>query len=98
MLNNLILKIRKTTVYHSSYSFFRMEVSDDGSDDGFDMLEENDVDDDDYDDDTDDSSWKVRRAAVRVVDSIVRGYPEKLQRLYFVLSDRLIARLPRKLL
>jgi hypothetical protein len=32
--------------------------------------------------DDDDSSWKVRRAAVKVIDSIVSSRPDKLRDLY----------------
>lgn len=71
-----------------------MEVEDD-DEDGYDLLVDSD-DDDYYDEEVEDSSWKVRRGAVRVVDSIVRGYPEKLQRLYALLSYSLVNRLPSK--
>lgn len=61
-----------------------------------DLLVDSD-DDEYYDKEVDDSSWKVRRAAVRVIDSIVRSYPEKLQRLYAVISYNLVDRIPSKL-
>ncbi|VDN99390.1 unnamed protein product [Rodentolepis nana] len=71
-----------------------MEVEDD-VEDGYDLLVDSD-DDDYYDEEMEDSSWKVRRGAVRVVDSIIRGYPEKLQRLYALLSYSLVNRLPKE--
>lgn len=40
----------------------------------------------------DDSSWKVRRAAVRVIDAIIKSRPEMLSPFYTILVDKLCSR------
>lgn len=40
----------------------------------------------------DDSSWKVRRAAVRVIDAIIKSRPEMLTPFYVTLVDALCKR------
>ncbi|VDL11664.1 unnamed protein product [Hymenolepis diminuta] len=93
-LNKIIEKLSEFVNYDNLKSSNAMEVEDD-DEDGYDLLVDSD-DDDYYDEEVEDSSWKVRRGAVRVVDSIVRGYPEKLQRLYALLSYSLVNRLPKE--
>ncbi|KAM3186028.1 hypothetical protein ACTXT7_005209 [Hymenolepis weldensis] len=91
-LNKIIEKLSEFVNYDNLKSSNAMEVEYD-DEDGYDLLVDSD-DDDYYDEEVEDSSWKVRRGAIRVVDSIVRGYPEKLQRLYALLSYSLVNRLP----
>lgn len=58
--------------------------------------EEGDEDDayDDFDDmyDNDDTSWKVRRAAVQVADTMIQTHPELLRDLAETVFDRLVKR------
>lgn len=65
------------------------EAMDDGDNDDDD--EYSDDDDGDYSDD-DDTSWKVRRAALRVLTAIITTRPELLEHLYERYSQPLIAR------
>lgn len=51
-----------------------------------------DFDDDEAQVDDDDTSWKVRRAAIKVVDSIVRTRPEMLREIYDKLVGHLVDR------
>nr|CDS26345.2 Cullin associated NEDD8 dissociated protein 1 [Hymenolepis microstoma] len=93
-LNKIIEKLSEFVNYDNLKSSNAMEIEDE-DEDGYDLLVDSD-DDDYYDEEVEDSSWKVRRGAVRVVDSIIRGYPEKLQRLYALLSYSLVNRLPKE--
>lgn len=54
------------------------------ADDGGSEEDDGEFDDDDEDgaeayDDDDDSSWKIRRAALKVIAAIVRSYPQRAQ-------------------
>ncbi|RDD39311.1 Cullin-associated NEDD8-dissociated protein 1 [Trichoplax sp. H2] len=62
-----------------------------------DMEDESDADDDDDDDegdysDDDDVSWKVRRAASRCINAVIRSRPELLYDFYRNVSPTLISR------
>jgi cullin-associated NEDD8-dissociated protein 1 len=61
-----------------------------------DALMEEDMDDFDddglVDSDDDDNSWKVRRAALKVLAAMVRGLPDKLLEIYPAFATPLIAR------
>lgn len=56
-----------------------------------DAYSDDDDDDGDYSDD-DDTSWKVRRAALRVLTAVITTRPELLESLYASYSAQLIAR------
>lgn len=51
-----------------------------------------DFDDDVVDSDDDDSSWKVRRAALKVLAAMVKGLPDKLREIYSKFAAPLINR------
>eukprot|EP00441_Pelagodinium_beii_P034026 CAMPEP_0197642028 /NCGR_PEP_ID=MMETSP1338-20131121/15800_1 /TAXON_ID=43686 ORGANISM="Pelagodinium beii, Strain RCC1491" /NCGR_SAMPLE_ID=MMETSP1338 /ASSEMBLY_ACC=CAM_ASM_000754 /LENGTH=1271 /DNA_ID=CAMNT_0043215093 /DNA_START=14 /DNA_END=3826 /DNA_ORIENTATION=+ len=57
-----------------------------------------DDDDGDFDDDglvdsdDDDNSWKVRRAALKVLEAMVKGLPDRLDEIYSKFAQPLIAR------
>jgi cullin-associated NEDD8-dissociated protein 1 len=66
-----------------------MDVDEDGNED-----EEGD-DDDDYEgdfDDEDDLSWKVRKAAARILAALIRAYPSALASFYDKVAKALISR------
>ena len=60
-------------------------------DDDDDAMEDDDGDDDDYSDD-DDVCWKVRRAAAKVLSSLILSRPDRLPELLPVLLPALITR------
>mmetsp|Transcript_95411 Transcript_95411/g.199626 ORF Transcript_95411/g.199626 Transcript_95411/m.199626 type:complete len:1263 (-) Transcript_95411:119-3907(-) len=57
-------------------------------DDGFDEFDDEGL----VDSDDDDNSWKVRRAALRVLAAMVKGLPDKLDEIYKTFSSPLISR------
>eukprot|EP00931_Biecheleriopsis_adriatica_P101392 TRINITY_DN76542_c0_g1_i1.p1 TRINITY_DN76542_c0_g1~~TRINITY_DN76542_c0_g1_i1.p1 ORF type:complete len:1272 (-),score=340.55 TRINITY_DN76542_c0_g1_i1:76-3891(-) len=57
-------------------------------DDGFDEFDEDGL----VDSDDDDSSWKVRRAALKVLEALVKGLPDRLDEIYTKFAQPLIAR------
>jgi cullin-associated NEDD8-dissociated protein 1 len=57
-------------------------------DDGLDEFDDDGL----VDSDDDDNSWKVRRAALKVLAALVKGMPDKLQEIYSKFSASLIAR------
>mmetsp|Transcript_74560 Transcript_74560/g.230433 ORF Transcript_74560/g.230433 Transcript_74560/m.230433 type:complete len:1277 (+) Transcript_74560:76-3906(+) len=61
---------------------------DNAMDDGFDEFDDDGL----VDSDDDDNSWKVRRAALKVLAAMVRGLPDKLQDIYSLFATPLIAR------
>ncbi|GIL42737.1 hypothetical protein Vafri_669 [Volvox africanus] len=73
---------------------------DDGGED--DMGEEDDDEDDDGDgddgeySDDEDLSWKVRRAATRIISALVSRYPDALPMLYRASMSELVARFDRE--
>ncbi|GLI69131.1 hypothetical protein VaNZ11_013686 [Volvox africanus] len=76
-------------------------AADDGGDDEDDMGEDEDADDDgDGDDgeysDDEDMSWKVRRAATRIISALVSRYPDALPMLYRASMSELVARFDRE--
>jgi len=64
------------------------DVQDNAMDDGFDEFDDDGL----VDSDDDDNSWKVRRAALKVLAAMVRGLPDKLQDIYEKFAAPLIAR------
>lgn len=57
-------------------------------DDGFEEFDEDGL----VDSDDDDNSWKVRRAALKVLEAMVKGLPDRLDEIYSKFSQPLIAR------
>jgi len=57
-------------------------------DDGFDEFDDDGL----VDSDDDDNSWKVRRAALKVLAAMVKGLPDKLQEIYSKFATPLIVR------
>ena len=69
----------------------------DDDEEGEGQSDDDDYDDDDYDDagsDDDDTSWKVRKAALRVISALIRERDELLQDedLYFEVCEQLLGR------
>eukprot|EP00928_Gymnodinium_smaydae_P021607 TRINITY_DN18454_c0_g1_i2.p1 TRINITY_DN18454_c0_g1~~TRINITY_DN18454_c0_g1_i2.p1 ORF type:complete len:1278 (+),score=348.29 TRINITY_DN18454_c0_g1_i2:74-3907(+) len=82
-LSNLILQL---IAYDPNV--YSGDGMDDGMDDGFDEFDDDGL----VDSDDDDTSWKVRRAALRVLAAMVKGVPDKLPELYARFTTPLIAR------
>ncbi|CAE7627941.1 CAND1 [Symbiodinium pilosum] len=57
-------------------------------DDGFEEFDEDGL----VDSDDDDNSWKVRRAALKVLEAMVKGLPDRLDEIYTKFAQPLIAR------
>jgi len=68
-------------------NFYATGEDDAAMEDAFDEFDDEVVDSDD-----DDSSWKVRRAALKVLAAMVKGLPDKLQEIYSKFAAPLIAR------
>jgi len=64
------------------------DAQDNAMDDGFDEFDDDGL----VDSDDDDNSWKVRRAALKVLAAMVKGLPDKLQDIYSTFATPLIAR------
>jgi len=64
------------------------DAADAAMDDGFDEFDDDGL----VDSDDDDSSWKVRRASLKVLAAMVKGLPDKLHELYAKFCIPLIAR------
>jgi len=60
----------------------------DAMDDGFDEFDDDGL----VDSDDDDNSWKVRRAALKVLAAMVKGLPDKLHEIYPKFAAPLISR------
>jgi len=61
-------------------------------DDGFDEFDDDGL----ADSDDDDNSWKVRRAALKVLAAMVKGLPDKLNEIYSKFAAPLIQRFPER--
>ena len=86
MLNDAVMPFLE---YDPNYTYMEDdEDMDEYSDDDGDMFDS----DADLSADDDDTSWKVRRAAARVLTAVIKMRPEMLGRLYDVCADGLIAR------
>eukprot|EP00930_Biecheleria_cincta_P085975 TRINITY_DN75343_c0_g1_i1.p1 TRINITY_DN75343_c0_g1~~TRINITY_DN75343_c0_g1_i1.p1 ORF type:complete len:1277 (-),score=337.39 TRINITY_DN75343_c0_g1_i1:197-4027(-) len=57
-------------------------------DDGFDEFDDDGL----VDSDDDDNSWKVRRAALKVLEAMVKGLPDRLDEIYKKFAQPLISR------
>jgi cullin-associated NEDD8-dissociated protein 1 len=83
-LGNLILSL-------ISYDPNFYSTGDDGDcamDDGYDEFDDDGL----VDSDDDDSSWKVRRAALKVLAAMVKGLPDRLHEIYLRFATPLISR------
>jgi cullin-associated NEDD8-dissociated protein 1 len=69
-------------------NFYNTGDEDAAMDDGFDEFDDDGL----VDSDDDDSSWKVRRAALKVLAAMLKGLPDKLRDLYSKFAQPLIAR------
>jgi cullin-associated NEDD8-dissociated protein 1 len=66
--------------------------NDEDDEDGEEEEEEEDEDDDNYYSDDDDNSWKVRRAAIKVLSAAIAYHPTRLASFYEKCSEKLIKR------
>mmetsp|Transcript_75753 Transcript_75753/g.190487 ORF Transcript_75753/g.190487 Transcript_75753/m.190487 type:complete len:1276 (-) Transcript_75753:95-3922(-) len=69
-------------------NFYDTGDADNAMDDGFDEFDDDGL----VDSDDDDNSWKVRRAALKVLAAMVKGLPDKLADIYAKFASPLIAR------
>mmetsp|Transcript_77181 Transcript_77181/g.213364 ORF Transcript_77181/g.213364 Transcript_77181/m.213364 type:complete len:1277 (-) Transcript_77181:133-3963(-) len=69
-------------------NFYDTGDAQDAMDDGFEEFDDDGL----VDSDDDDNSWKVRRAALKVLAAMVRGLPDKLQEIYATFATPLITR------
>mmetsp|Transcript_25555 Transcript_25555/g.22578 ORF Transcript_25555/g.22578 Transcript_25555/m.22578 type:complete len:527 (+) Transcript_25555:25-1605(+) len=83
------------TIYHL-ISYDPNSAVDDDEEEAMEPEEEEEEEDgyDDFDDmyDNDDTSWKVRRAAVQVADTMIQTHPELLRDLAETIFDKLVKR------
>lgn len=83
-LCNVIL----TLIAYDPNMYSTGDDQDDGMDDGFDEFDDDGL----LDSDDDDNSWKVRRAALKVLTAMVKGLPDKLHEIYPKFAVPLIQR------
>ena len=76
--------VLKLSSYDPNYSYVEENEEEDdwGSDDN----------DSDYGNPADDSSWKIRRAALNVLDAVIKSRPEILSNYYTVIVETLLTR------
>jgi len=84
-------------IMQAAQTFMRYDPNYVGDDDDEEEDEEDWEDEDDYEDDgleeeDDDTSWKVRRAAVRVLTAVVMSRPEMLVAIYGQTAPEIVAR------
>ena len=97
-VQDLISNAFRLIEYDPNYEYMddEDEKMDDDDEGGWDDDEDGGwgADDDDQDDDADDdTSWKVRRAAVGIIDVIVRTRPDILKGIIVQNSDKMIDRI-----
>lgn len=83
-LCNMILNL---IVYDPNF-YDQGDTQDAAMDDGFEEFDDDGL----VDSDDDDNSWKVRRAALKVLAAMVRGLPDKLSEIYGKFASPLISR------
>lgn len=86
---NILTLVMEFIKYDPNYNYGDSEDDDEAMDEDED--EYSDEDDGDYSDD-DDTSWKVRRAGLRVLTAIITTRPELLEHLYENYSQQIISR------
>ncbi|CAI5744011.1 unnamed protein product [Peronospora destructor] len=74
--------------YDPNYNYVDSADEDEDMDE---EVEEYSDEDGDYSDD-DDTSWKVRRASLRVLTAVITTRPELLEKLYIMCAQRLVSR------
>ena len=84
--NDLLNTCMKFIEYDPNYNY------DDSDDEEMDDYSDDEYSEGEYSDDDDDTSWKVRRAAVKVVRAFIMSRPELLGDFYDNCSSALIAR------
>jgi len=80
-INRIMTLVLGLVSYDPNYTHFEVEEEDDewGSDDAS-----------DYGNPADDNSWKIRRAALNVLDAIIRSRPEILSGYYTSIVQSLV--------
>eukprot|EP00878_Enallax_costatus_P002222 GHUV01002394.1.p1 GENE.GHUV01002394.1~~GHUV01002394.1.p1 ORF type:complete len:958 (+),score=265.35 GHUV01002394.1:286-3159(+) len=71
-----------------NYAVDDMDEGDEGAGSG---VDDDDDDDEDYSDD-EDMSWKVRRAAAKLISALVHAYPDQLSDIYSKAAGELVSR------
>eukprot|EP01038_Epipyxis_sp_PR26KG_P006809 gene6809-9325_t len=96
-LSNIIEVSIAFMKYDPNYSYDDDNVDEDGS--LVDMTNEDDEEEEQFEDedfgmgsDDDDTSWKVRKAAVKVISAIISARPEMLHDIYSKYGDDIISR------
>lgn len=90
--------ILRTSLQFAKYDPNYQYEEDEHTDMDIDGEDEDEMQDDDYDQDDfaasddDDSSWKVRKAAVKVVSAVITTRPEMVEELFRLCADELISR------
>ena len=98
-IDEFISSAFQLTEYDPNYTYFDEEEEKMDEDDGEGWGDDDDdggwgAGDDDQDDDADDdTSWKVRRAAVGIIDVIVRTRPDVIKRIIMQHSDTMVDRI-----
>jgi cullin-associated NEDD8-dissociated protein 1 len=91
-IDRILKLVVQFSKYDPNYNYGATDEEDDDPMDGDDDEDYSDADDgDDYSDD-DDTSWKVRRAALRVIAALITTREELLEQLYTTTSPLLISR------
>lgn len=72
------------------------EMKDDEDDDG-EGWGDDEFSDDGVPEDDDDTSWKVRRAAVSIIDAVIKTRPDKVKAIIARYSDTLIGRVKERI-
>lgn len=88
-VQSILTLVMEFIKYDPNYNYGDSEDDDEPMDE--DEEEYSDEDDGDYSDD-DDTSWKVRRAGLRVLTAIISSRPELLEHLYENYSQQIISR------
>mmetsp|Transcript_3606 Transcript_3606/g.5600 ORF Transcript_3606/g.5600 Transcript_3606/m.5600 type:complete len:1280 (-) Transcript_3606:211-4050(-) len=86
-LDELYVVILRLIAYDPNF-YDSGDNQDSTMDDGFDEFDDDGL----VDSDDDDNSWKVRRAALKVLEAMVKGLPDRLDEIYVKFAQPLISR------